>query len=295
MEWVETTGKSVQEAKDLALDRLGVLETEADLEVLEEPRAGMFGRVRGAARVRARVRPSVPPSKTDRQKRKGRASKDGRNGPAGAGSKEADNKKAATGESNASKGSNGKGSNGSGGGRSSSGGRGSQRNSNVARSTRTDREPMPEDEQRSVGEEFLTTLLEAFGYVGTVSSSLDSQGILAFDINGEQLGLMIGPGLNTMDAIQEVCRNAIQRQADGREYGKVVLDVNGVRKDRTTALENFVRAEAATVAESGDDVIFEVMSRSDRKIVHDVIADLDGVSTESVGEDPRRRVVLHSS
>ncbi|MCB0953003.1 MAG: Jag N-terminal domain-containing protein, partial [Microthrixaceae bacterium] len=61
MEWVETTGKSVEEATEVALEQLGVLESEAELQVLEEPRQGMFGRVRGSARVKARIRPTSPP------------------------------------------------------------------------------------------------------------------------------------------------------------------------------------------------------------------------------------------
>src|ERR687898_368244 len=59
MEWVETTGKSLDQAMDLALDQLGVDAEDAEFEVLEEPRTGLFGRVRGEARVRARVRPTT--------------------------------------------------------------------------------------------------------------------------------------------------------------------------------------------------------------------------------------------
>ena len=59
MEWVETTGKTVEEAKDAALDQLGVDEQDAEFEVIEEPRTGLFGRTRGEARVRARVRPDA--------------------------------------------------------------------------------------------------------------------------------------------------------------------------------------------------------------------------------------------
>ena len=53
MEWIEISARTVDEAKDLLLDQLGVDDTEAEFEVLEEPRAGLFGRVRGEARVRA--------------------------------------------------------------------------------------------------------------------------------------------------------------------------------------------------------------------------------------------------
>src|SRR4030095_7303427 len=59
MEWVEVTGRTVEEAKDLALDRLGVDERDAEFEVIEEPRAGFFGRLKGEARVRARVKPTL--------------------------------------------------------------------------------------------------------------------------------------------------------------------------------------------------------------------------------------------
>src|SRR6187551_4087192 len=69
MEWVETTAKTVEAAKELALDRLGVDETDAEFEILEEPKPGLFGRVRGEARVRARVRPTAVRPKQERRSR----------------------------------------------------------------------------------------------------------------------------------------------------------------------------------------------------------------------------------
>ena len=71
MEWVETTGKTVEDAKEAALDQLGVHEDDAEVEVLEAPRVGLFGRMRGEARVRARVRPTRPRPKAERRDRKG--------------------------------------------------------------------------------------------------------------------------------------------------------------------------------------------------------------------------------
>ena len=69
MEWVETVAKTLAEAREMALDRLGVGEDDAEFEVLEEPKAGLFGRVRGEARVRARVRPTAVRPKQDRRSR----------------------------------------------------------------------------------------------------------------------------------------------------------------------------------------------------------------------------------
>ena len=73
VEWVETTGKTVEEAKDAALDQLGVDEQDAEFEVVEEPKTGLFGRTRGEARVRARVRPTQPRPKVERRDRRGKA------------------------------------------------------------------------------------------------------------------------------------------------------------------------------------------------------------------------------
>jgi spoIIIJ-associated protein len=67
MEWVETTAETIEEAKSLALDQLGVAEDDAEFEILEEPKQGLFGRTRGEARVRARVRPTTPRAKADRR------------------------------------------------------------------------------------------------------------------------------------------------------------------------------------------------------------------------------------
>lgn len=66
---METTGKTVDEAKDAALDQLGVDESDAEFVIVSEPKAGLFGRVKGEARVRARVMPTSPRPKRGRSRR----------------------------------------------------------------------------------------------------------------------------------------------------------------------------------------------------------------------------------
>jgi spoIIIJ-associated protein len=95
MEWVETTGRTVAEAKDKALDQLGVDEVDAEFEVLEEPKTGLFGRLRSEARVRARVRPTRPRAKEDRRDKR-RRQRDGGEKAAGVG-KQADGRVVVTG------------------------------------------------------------------------------------------------------------------------------------------------------------------------------------------------------
>ncbi|MET0826067.1 MAG: Jag N-terminal domain-containing protein [Acidimicrobiales bacterium] len=73
MEWVETTARTIEEAQELALDQLGIGADEAEFEVLATPKPGLFGRLRGEARVRARVRPAAVRPKLDRRRGKGAA------------------------------------------------------------------------------------------------------------------------------------------------------------------------------------------------------------------------------
>src|SRR5262245_33050257 len=69
MEWVETTGRTVEEALDAALDQLGVHEEDLEYEVLEQPRGGLLGRFGSGARVRARVKPLSREKPGERQRR----------------------------------------------------------------------------------------------------------------------------------------------------------------------------------------------------------------------------------
>ena len=69
MEWVETTAKTLDEAREAALDQLGVGADDAEFDILEEPKPGLFGRVRGEARIRARIRPTQARPKQERKRR----------------------------------------------------------------------------------------------------------------------------------------------------------------------------------------------------------------------------------
>ena len=271
------TGKSVDEARELALDELGVDEADAEFEVLETPKQGLFGRVRGEARVRARVAPKAPRPKQERPRRK---SEGGR-------SKQRTGKPAAGGTS-------------TGGSESGPTERSEPKprrkpQQQSARSTTKERVMMEASEQESVAVEFFTGLSEAIGLETTVSATLTEDNVLQIDVDGSEVGLLIGPGLHTLDALQEIARHVVQREADDREYGKVQVDVAGVRQTRRTALEAFVVATAERAREEGVTIPFEVMSSNDRKIVHDTIAGIDGVESSSEGEEPRRRVVVRPS
>ena len=279
MEWVETTGKTIEEAKELALDQLGVDANEAEFELVEEPKSGLFGRTRGTARVRARVVPLTPPPKTERRRPSYKKSSDRSDAPAAEATTAA-----APAEAPAAAAAD------TGGGRRRQGGSGSSR----AAASDTPRESMDTAEQMKVLEEFLTELATSFGLSATAASTIEDNE-LTVNLTGDQLGLLVGPRLATLDSIQEIARNALQRQAAGREYAKVIVDVENIRARRRESLTAFVTDAARQVVDDDVDVVFEVMSSVDRKQVHDVAGELDGVVSASEGEDPRRRVVLRKA
>jgi len=307
MEWVETTAKTTEEAKESALDRLGVHEDDAEFEIISEAKTGLFGRVKEDARVRARVRPATPRTKDDRRRRRG---KNGGRGPRGQ-SREGGNRSegnANKGSANPNEGGRGGGREGAGGGSRSDKGRSQkQRGGQGARAgtassndrskkqekTVTDNEAtMPLSEQADIAQEFVAGLAERFGAsVGFVREDVADDEI-RLTVTGDDLGRMVGPRGNTASAIDELVRTVLQRQAGSSRDGRVRVDVGGVRARRSAALERFCRDLAQEVRDSGVARALEPMNGADRKLTHDTIADEDGVATISEGEDPNRRVVI---
>lgn len=151
---------------------------------------------------------------------------------------------------------------------------------------------MMEDEaQVRTVTEFLAGLADAMGVEATAQGHVE-EGTVHATLEGDDLGILVGPRLATLDAIQEIARNALQREAGDRDHGKVVLDVGGVRELRRGALVEFVNDVAERVRGDQVEVALETMSSIDRKVVHDTVSELDGVESVSEGEDPRRRVVI---
>ena len=290
MEWVETTGRTIEEAKDAALDQLGVDESDAEFEVLEEPKSGLFGRLRSEARVRARVRPTRPRPKVERRDRRrggrGRDSESGERGdaderpaaaPAAAGADDRPPRRRSRG----------------GGGRTAREERPQRRPvaANEEANDVDDAETMTLEEQGDAVRTFVDGLVEAFGASGESSVEVIDEDNIEVRVEGDDLGLLIGPKGQTLQAVQELARTAVQRSGTNRT-GRVHLDIGGYRARRRQALEAFTRQLADQVLASGTAKALEPMAPADRKVVHDTVNDIEGVRTESRGEEPRRRVVI---
>jgi spoIIIJ-associated protein len=311
MEWVEVTGRTVEEAREQALDLLGVAEEDTEVEVLAEPRMGLFGRLRDEARVRARLLPAVPRSKDDsaRRRRGGRR-------PAGAGDAAPEQPEGAEavngGRPEPADGAGDRAPAGPNDGgrppaaRSARAGRATvagavdeQRDDANVESTTTgdprtdDRPEVPVTEQAEVAKRFVEGLLETMGIEGssTVIVEIDED-TAEVQVTGNDLGLLIGPKGATLLALQDLARTVVQRKT-GARTGRLLLDVAGYRAKRKEALSRFTEKVAQQVLDSGEPAALEPMSSADRKIVHDTANAIEGVTTSSEGEDPRRRVVVH--
>ena len=95
----------------------------------------------------------------------------------------------------------------------------------------------------------------------------------------------------TLAALQELARTFVQKRTGGQS-SRIIVDVAGYRAKRTAALQRFATQIAEEVTASGTERALEPMLAADRKVVHDTINEIDGLSTRSEGEEPRRYVVI---
>ena len=165
--------------------------------------------------------------------------------------------------------------------------------SNVTRPRRAHRdEPvdpeMVEADTERAGD-FLEGLLDALDVDGDITTWVDEAGGHV-DLEGSDLDVLVGSNGETLDALQELTRIAVLRQSKRRV--RLLLDINGFRSRQRDQLISIVQETAERVIRSREDHEFQPMTPAERKIVHDAVAAIDGVQTESLGEDPYRRVVI---
>lgn len=316
MEWVEVVAATVAAAKDAALEQLGVGEEDAEIVVVEVPRSGLFGLRRGQARVRARVRPvQVRPKRRSRQPaadHRARATSGQRTG--GDLVREANGRAAEPARDRQQRGTTGR--------RSA---RGSETPGRVRHGSRAGeagapdrlgearRRPRPAaaaeeavasskgdkgglvdvsaEELGSVAVGFVEGVVRSLGMDAAVQSSVDDEGRVEVRVEGQDVGLLVGPRGATLAALQELARTVVQRRLGGDAH-RVVVDVGGYRARRRAALEAFARRVAEDVQSSGVARRLEPMSPADRKVVHDAVKEVGGVETSSEGEEPYRFVVI---
>jgi spoIIIJ-associated protein len=260
----------------LALDRLGVDETDAEFEVLDEPKPGLFGRLRGEARVRARVRPTRPRPKAERRER--RKPKDtSKPEPASADAPAGDGPAAEPVDASPAQ----------------------EARPKPARTPKPRPAPASEEpasdgdaeQEAEAARAFLVGLVAAFGLEASADIVPIDTAEAEIRVEGDDLGLLIGPRGQTLLAVQDLTRLAAQPR-NGARHGRLRVDIGGYRQRREAALVRFTERLAGEVVSTGTSRALEPMAAADRKIVHDAANLIPGVTTESEGEEPFRRVVI---
>jgi len=148
------------------------------------------------------------------------------------------------------------------------------------------------EEQADAVADFVEELLVKMD-IDAIAEPTEADGRVYVDIldgDPDDMSLLIGRHGQTLDAIQELSRQVVGRRLDERI--KVLVDVEDYRKRRASRLVEKAREAADEVLDTGTERSLEPMNALERKIVHDAIAEIDGVRTESRGEDPSRCVVL---
>lgn len=271
MESVEISAKSVDEAIDIALDQLGVKLSEVEIVVLSRGRVGILGvgaedaRVRvsklevGRTRMSAPNFPPRPPVVTYATE-----------GEAAAQDEEAEELPE------------------------------EPRPRRIAEERRPARPRQPfvgGGPTANTGMEVLSALLDQMGFQVEVAETEPpgetppaSGTVVAYDIRGEDLGVLIGRRGQTLSSLQYLINLMVNRRL--RNPAMVVVDVEGYRARRYSALRGLAQRMADRVRSSGQPVTLEPMTAAERRIIHLTLQDYRDVTTQSVGEGDNRKVSI---
>ena len=152
-----------------------------------------------------------------------------------------------------------------------------------------EREPATPEEVAEVAQNFVRGLLESMSLDAEVKSSVEGESAF-IDVAGESLGVLIGRRGQTLDALQELARTAVQRRLRSRV--RLLVDVEGYRARRRTSLAEYAKQIAERAKQRGTEIELEPMNSFERKIVHDAVAEVEGATSFSEGEEPARKVVV---
>jgi spoIIIJ-associated protein len=110
------------------------------------------------------------------------------------------------------------------------------------------------------------------------------------DVWGEDLGILIGRGGATLQALQDIVTTIVRRNCP--EERRIIVDVERYKERRRQKLMEYAERMAEKALTTKRPIKLEPMTPRERKIVHDALKDFSGVESKSEGEDPQRRIVI---
>ncbi len=145
-------------------------------------------------------------------------------------------------------------------------------------------------EEGEIAGDYLEQLLDVLDFDGDIDLDVEGDRAVVSIDGGKDLNKLGGRKGEVLDALQELTRLAVQQSTGDRS--KLMLDVAGWRAGRREELTRLGTEAAERVAASGDSEPLEPMTPFERKIVHDAVATVAGVTSESDGVEPNRHVVV---
>lgn len=270
------TGRTVELAIDQACAELGVDRIDADFEILSLPKKGMLGFGASLAKVRVFIEteedkaPLAPPAPPARPARPAEPPRELR--------------------------------------RPAQPKEGAKREDRAPREPKPPRRPAPVPEARETrepiaiddaekrvkaGEGYLRTVLQGLGVASfDLTSQFDGQNA-RIAIATDDSGLIIGRRGETLDALQYLVGLAANRGESA--YYRISVDCGQYREKRTAALQELAQRMAQRVVESGRQSCLEPMNPFERMVIHAAVAEVEGATSASIGDEPNRRVVIKSS
>ena len=140
---------------------------------------------------------------------------------------------------------------------------------------------------------FIETLLRDLDIAGEIQIHDDGNGESLITIEGDGVSSLIGHHGDTLEAFQYLVNLAANKKDDeGRQYTRITINIENYREKREETLRKLAAKMAAKVKKTGKNVALEPMNAYERRIIHAEIQKIEGVSTNSVGTEGNRRVII---
>ena len=139
---------------------------------------------------------------------------------------------------------------------------------------------------------FVETLIKNLEIEVEATVGTDEENAGCITIDGKDASVLIGHHGETLDALQYLANLAANRAEGKDDHERITVDVAGYRARREEKLRELARRQAEKVQKYGRSVMLEPMNPYERRIIHAEIQNIEGVSTNSIGSDSNRKVVI---
>lgn len=151
------------------------------------------------------------------------------------------------------------------------------------------------DKLLTLAEETVNTLLQHMNLQAQVSaqfaeSDREDRKTIHVDVRGDDLSILIGHRSETLNAFQYLASLMVGRKVE--QWVQIIVDVEGYRDRRKNQLHHMARRMAEQTVKTGRRQVLEPMSANERRIIHIELRDHPHVTTESIGENPYRKVTI---